>query len=272
MLVAESKDSGSLARMDGLIPANMAQAMDLAQVLATSTMIPEAYRGKPGDVLSAMYMGLEVGLKPMQALKNIAVINGRPALFGDALLAVIKTKPDYEYVNEQFDETKMQATCVAKRRGEPEVVRTFSLEDAKKAGLDKKSGPWSQYPKRMLAMRARAFALRDTFPHHLAGIHVAEEVQDIPERDVTPPAPVQALPAPESRTEAVKQMLQKSTSQAEAQGDQKTEQIAALTKKLAECKTSADLAKWAEESADLPEEVKAAVRPEFNKRKKELAK
>ena len=54
------------------------------------------------------------------------------------------------------------------------------MEDAKRAGLYGKQGPWQQYPKRMLQMRARAWALRDVFPDVLRGVHVAEEAQDLP--------------------------------------------------------------------------------------------
>ena len=71
-------------------------------------------------------------------------------------------------------------TCTVKRRGEPEQSRTFTDEDAKAAGLKGKAGPWTQYPKRMRQMRARAFALRDVFPDVLRGLPVAEEVMDAP--------------------------------------------------------------------------------------------
>lgn len=264
----------ALTTMDGLVPTNMQQAMDLAQVLATSTIIPKEYQNKPGDVMAAMVMGADVGLKPMQALKSIAVINGKPSLYGDALLAVIKTKPDYEYVSEEFDDEKMVATCRAKRRGEPEVVRTFSKDDATKAALWGKTGPWTSYPKRMLQMRARGFAMRDTFAHHLSGISLAEEVQDIPEKDITPTP--EALPAPESRTDAVKAAMKAANplpvADAEIVTDGTPKMIENLKAKLAECKTLEDLQKWVDASADLPDEVKNAVRPDFNKRQKELKK
>lgn len=77
------------------------------------------------------------------------------------------------------------AVCRVKRRGESEEVRTFSMDDAKVAGLLGKSGPWTQYPKRMRQMRARAFALRDVFPDVLRGMPIAEEVMDIPQAGVT---------------------------------------------------------------------------------------
>jgi hypothetical protein len=162
-------------------PQNLREALELANLIAHSGMTPKDFAGNPGAVLVAMQMGAEVGLTPMAAIQNIAVVNGRPSLWGDAMLAVVLAHPECEDVEETLDETAMTAKCVAKRRGRTPVVRTFSQEDAKKAGLWGKAGPWTNYPKRMLQMRARAFALRDSFPDALRGISMAEEVQDIPQ-------------------------------------------------------------------------------------------
>ena len=161
-----------------LSPQTFEQAMKFSHMLADSDLVPKDFRGKPGNCLIAMQWGSELGLKPLQALSNIAVVNGRAALWGDAVIALVRSSPLCEYVQESDD--GHTATCRAKRRGEPEQVVTFSMDDAKQAGLAGKQGPWSQYPKRMRQMRARAFALRDVFPDVLRGMPVAEEVQDMP--------------------------------------------------------------------------------------------
>src|SRR3546814_9342787 len=71
------------------------------------------------------------------------------------------------------------ATCRLVRKGrETPIIRTFSMDDEKKAGLAGKQGPWSQYPQRMRQMRARAWAMRDGFADVLTGIGIAEEVRD----------------------------------------------------------------------------------------------
>lgn len=160
-----------------LSPQTFEQALTFAKYLADSDMVPKNFHGKPGDCLIAMQWGMEVGLKPLQALQNIAVINGRPSLWGDAIIALVRSSPLCEYVVEV--QTDALATCRVKRRGEAEEVRTFSMEDAKKAGLTGKAGPWTQYPKRMMQMRARAFAMRDVFPDVLKGLHSAEESMDL---------------------------------------------------------------------------------------------
>ncbi|AYJ74310.1 hypothetical protein NX868_10430 [Burkholderia thailandensis] len=171
-----------------LSPRSLEQAMQLANILADSSIVPKDFIGKPGNVLVAIQWGMELGLKPMQAMQNIAVINGRPSLWGDALLALVLASPVCEYVQEW--EENGTAFIKVKRRGKPEDVQSFSDDDAKKAGLIGKQGPWAQYPQRMKKMRARAFALRDNFADVLKGIAVAEEVMDIEpvERDITPRA------------------------------------------------------------------------------------
>ena len=160
------------------------QAMEYAKLIAESDLAPKDYRGKPGNALIAMQFGAEVGLKPMQAIQNIAVINGRPALWGDAMLAIVLASPLCEYVNERQENGI--AYCTTKRKGDDkEYTYDFSMADAKTAGLVGKAGPWTQYPERMLQMRARGFCLRDKYPDVLKGIAMREEVQDYVV-DVTP--------------------------------------------------------------------------------------
>jgi len=162
-----------------LVPENLEQAMKLAEIMANSDMVPKDFHGKPGNVLVAVQMGGELGLPPTQALQNIAVINGRPSLWGDAALAVVQGHPKFVSIKEWHDTDADAAVCVIVRKGEEPHTVTFSRLDAQDAGLLTKSGPWKQYPKRMMQMRARSFALRDKFADALKGISIAEEARDI---------------------------------------------------------------------------------------------
>ena len=170
-----------------LVPTSLTEAKEFATLISKSDMVPKDYKEKPSNVLVAIQMGMELGLPPMQALQNIAVINGRPAVWGDAMLALVRSNAACDWVKETItgDGDKMVATCSIQRRGDPEpTTRTFTVDDAKKAGLWSKEGPWKNYPKRMLQMRARSWACRDAFPDALRGIGMVEEVQDI--RDMGP--------------------------------------------------------------------------------------
>jgi hypothetical protein len=187
-----------------LSPRSLAEAMEFAKIIASSDMVPKDYINKPGNVLVAVQTGAELGLKPMQSLQGISVINGRPSVWGDAMRALVISHPEFEDLIEDKQDT--YCTVTLKRRGRSAVITTFNMEDAKKAGLAGKQGPWQTAPKRMLQMRAFAFAARDLFADALKGIKSTEELRDYPsgdedrtERDITPAsaqaAPAAALPA-----------------------------------------------------------------------------
>jgi hypothetical protein len=192
----------------GFAPATLTEAVTFSEMLSNSNMVPKAYQGKPQDILVCVQWGMEMGLAPMQALQNIAVINGKPSVYGDAMMALVQASPVCEDVEEYFENEGTPnpvAVCVAKRKGRKPVTAKFSVEDAKRAGLWAKQGPWSAYPKRMMQMRARGFALRDAFPDVLKGLISAEEAQDYPDeakprpaKDITPRNPLDmvAKPAP----------------------------------------------------------------------------
>ena len=163
-------------------PKSTAEAMELAKTLASSQLIPKAFQQRPGDVFVAMMWSHSLGIPIVQGLQGIAVINGKPSLYGDALLAVCMGSGQMADIEETVtgNADNLTATCKVTRRGKPTpVVSTFSIADARAAGLLGKPGPWKQYTSRVLKMRARAFALRDAFPDVLSGIASAEEMQDV---------------------------------------------------------------------------------------------
>jgi hypothetical protein len=181
-------------RSTPLSPTTFAEAERFAQMMAKSTMVPPDYRGKPENIMFAMQFGAELGLSPLQSVQSISNINGKWAVYGDALLAIVLASPLCEDVIERLDgeEDNLRAICEARRRGAAPKIQMFSVADAKKASLWGKQGPWTQYPRRMLQWRARGFALRDAFPDLLRGVITVEEARDIPESgmvDVTPTAP-----------------------------------------------------------------------------------
>lgn len=156
--------------------------MQLADKLSKSGLVPEAYKGKPNNVLVAIQWGMEIGLTPMRSLQSIAIIGGKPSIYGDELLGLVKSHPAFRGCEEKLDEKTMVATCTIKRdvAGEIEVTeRTFSKDDAVKSKLWERN-VWKSYPKRMLQHRARGFAIRDAFPDAIKGIITYEELRDYP--------------------------------------------------------------------------------------------
>lgn len=175
--------------MQAMMPRTFDDVWRMSQMIADSDLAPKDYRGKPGNVMLAWQSGVELGItSPMQAIQNIAVINGRPTVWGDMMLAICRAAPAWSEADFQEwiegEGMAMTAHCTVRRRPNGNVAHyTFSAQDAQDASLLNKQGPWQQYKKRMLQMRARSFALRDTFTPELKGIRMAEE-----ERDITPDA------------------------------------------------------------------------------------
>ena len=206
----------------GLALQTFDDAFRFAKMVAASEFAPKDFKGKPESCLLAIQHGSEVGLSPMQSLQSIAVINGRPTIWGDAALALVQSSPVCEYVREytEGEGDNLTAVCEAKRRGypAPTVVR-FSVADAKKAGLWGKSGPWQSYGSRMLSLRARGFALRNAFADALRGLITAEEAQDYPTPEpAREPVVVRPkFPSTESRPAAVERAHAPATAAAIAQ-------------------------------------------------------
>jgi hypothetical protein len=171
----------STQRAGGLALQSFDDAFRFAKMVAASDFAPKDFRGKPESCMLAIQHGSEVGLSPMQSLQSIAVINGRPTIWGDAALALVQSSSQCLYVREytEGEGDNLTAVCEVQRRGYPQpTVAKFSVADAKKASLWGKTGPWSQYPSRMLGLRARGFALRNAFADALRGLITAEEAQD----------------------------------------------------------------------------------------------
>lgn len=193
-------------------PTNMDEAMNLATTLAGSGMVPAFYENKPKAILVAMMWSHTLGIPLIQGLQYIAVINGRPCMYGDGLLAVVRASGLLQDIKEEVIETpdkKLVATCTVWRKGtQTPVSNSFSQDDAIKAGRWNNTPTWKGYPKRMLKMRARAYSLRDAFPDVLTGMASAEEQEDIidivPNEKAAAPEPAKPkMPrrkAPEKKT------------------------------------------------------------------------
>lgn len=202
---------------------NLGEAYVVAELLIRAGWAPKGCT-LDGAVVSIM-QGKKLGLDPMTSLQGIASINGRPSLWGDVLVAVVKASGLVEDEKIEYlpDTKSVQGVrYTVKRKGIPTpTVGFFSMALAKQAGLLGK-GTWQTSPIRMLLHRARTFALRDAFPDVLKGLASAEEELDaarggavrpavmldeaVPEADAVPEveapkprrkrAPASALPPP----------------------------------------------------------------------------
>jgi hypothetical protein len=165
-----------------LVPEDIEGVFRLSKFIMVAKMQP---RGVENESQMALMLvaGFELGLSLGQILKGMMIVNNRPSVWGDVAMAlVIRSSLCADFAEFSTGEgDQLVATCAVKRKGWAEggIARTFSVADAKKAGLWGKTGPWTNYPKRMLQMRARGYAIRDAFADLLGGLDIIEEVMDI---------------------------------------------------------------------------------------------
>jgi hypothetical protein len=161
-------------KISGIVPTTIEEVFRLAQAISKSGLAPSTLR-TPEALTVAIMQGMELGLPPMLSINKIAVINGRPALWGDGVPALLWSRGFKlrEWMSELAQPT---AFCEVTRPDGTKIERCFSETDARKAGLWGKAGPWQQYPSRMLQMRARGLAARDGAADALSGLYLQEEL------------------------------------------------------------------------------------------------
>lgn len=216
---------GTRTMDNGLGALTYGELWQFATQLAETQFVPDTFRGKPADVMAAVLYGHELGVKPLTALQGIAIINGRPAVWGDLMMAIVQAHPAYEWHKEQWDEATLTAHFWIKRQGNPEVHHTqWSQTDTNRAGFGGKQ-TYKSFPQRMHRHRARQHACQNMFADALKGLAAAElaedfivdvtpidEIKETPVAVVEQTAVVAALPAHDAPmptvTDAVLEQLQ----------------------------------------------------------------
>ena len=170
----------------GLVVSNLNEVFKLSVFMIQASLVPSSYRdqsGKidPNKVSLAILKGLELGLKPLQAVQKMYVVNGSPVVWGDAVIGLILSTGQLEDISEVYtgEADTLEAQCSLKRKGVASpVTKTFSVQEAKDAGLMGK-GTWKQYTKDLLMYKARSRAARTLFADVLSGMYVEGDLEAV---------------------------------------------------------------------------------------------
>lgn len=151
------------------------------ETLAKSSMIPIHLRQKPQDVFAILVMGQELGIKPMQALNSINVIQGKPTISPQLMIAMIKSRLPEAII--KITSANGSVKCyTARSKDDLEsgmfYESTWDMTKAKAMGLAQKDN-YIKQPETMFRWRAVAESCRVTFPDILMGMYAPEEFQDI---------------------------------------------------------------------------------------------
>lgn len=175
------------------IPANMEDAWRTSELLARASIIPEALRGKPHDVLVAVLTGAELGISPMQALREVYVVKGRPFIASLLRVALIRQSPEC-LAWQLIESTPKRATFRTQRRGDlAPTTMSFTIEEAEAMGLVAQNPRYRTDPALQLRRRCAGRLIDEVYPDIIRGVGAREDVEEEPEVQATGPATVRQL-------------------------------------------------------------------------------
>jgi hypothetical protein len=171
----------------------------MAATLLASGMLPQILK-QPAQVIAIMLKSYELGVPPMEGLSGIAVIQGKPTVSPQLMLALIERSGAGSITI--LEREAHQSVVEAHRRGRKPVVFLFTFEDAKKLGLAGKDNYLKQ-PAVMLQWRNVAAAARAVFPDVISGLYTPDEMgvdiqilEDGTQEIITVSEPQEAMPNP----------------------------------------------------------------------------
>lgn len=239
-------------------PQNITEARDLASTLAKASMVPSSFRGNPADVMAVVMAGAELGLMPMQSLRGIVMIEGKPTLSADAMGALVMARRDVCEWLRCVKTDGESAEYETQRKGHPKpTVFRFTIGEAAAAGL-KGKGNWSKYPAAMLRARALSGICRMVYPDLLMGVYDPEELE--------------VKPMGEARLEYTPSTAPRASPPQVAEFREEPSALTLFTAELAKCTTVAEMeAAWKASGKGTDEEqAKKAVA--YRLRKEEIQK
>lgn len=166
-------------------------AMQAAEMLATSSMVPTTYQNNPGSCFIALNTALRLRMDPLMIMQNLYVVQGRPSWSGQFAIALVNICPKFELTWFEFRNGQdFQAgvrMCAQLKTGQ-QVYGTWITPEMVKA--EKWGNKWQTMPEQMYQYRAAAFFARTNCPEALFGLSVEGEAEDMVDKsqpDIKPP-------------------------------------------------------------------------------------
>jgi len=185
-------------------------AWRVANMFATSTMVPEQFQGNTANCMIALNYAHRTGLDPFMLMQKMYVIHGKPSIETQLQIALFNKSPRYTALKFNVNENKTSCTAYATeiRTGEVVTGPEVTIEMAKKEGwYQKKMSKWQTMPELMLRYRAAAFFIRLYAPETTLGMYSVEEMMDITDKIPQEKLPTKRKgldinPEPDSRPES----------------------------------------------------------------------
>jgi hypothetical protein len=193
----------AVRRVQSLEPQTVDEARELTREAVASRLYQVT---SPESALMIVLTGRDLGLSLTQSLRSVYVVNGKPVISSDAMVAAIRKSglcATWRVVESTINSCTIETRRVEEEQPESE---TFTLDDAKRAGLDRKE-VWRAWPKEMLRHRCAAALARRVYPDVILGCYVPGEIDDPPVEpmrvEVTPSKPSRSKLSDEDKAERV---------------------------------------------------------------------
>jgi len=237
---------------------DFAMMKEMASMAVASGLIPSSIN-TPQKALIIMMKGREINIPPMMALSHISVINGKPCMSAELMLAKI-----YENVPNAIIDltstTDTECVIIAQRPGGAKTRFSFTIEDARVAGLLGK-GPWKTYPAAMLRARAISAMARALFPDAINGVSYTPEelganveIDDAGNETVKDVTPAPVVPKPDFSKPEVSAKMEQAPKSVQNEVIEHTEDPLFTAEEIAEV-NAATMATKATEEPLLPNEA-----------------
>lgn len=175
-------------------PHTFTAAMQMADALSKSTIIPRDYQGNPSNCLIAVEISSRMNASPMMVMQHLFVVNGRPAWSSQWIVAMInqsrkyKTELQYEFGYAPEDGSLSCYAWAIDQQGHRVEGPKITMKMAEAEGwLNKNGSKWKTMPQVMIQYRAASFFGRKNCPDMIMGIYSREEVLDMDLDESAPP-------------------------------------------------------------------------------------
>ena len=159
------------------IPSDLERFRTVGYWLSLAESGSESEKAKGAAAALRLFYANELGLPPLAAAE-LSVIKGR-LFVGAKLLRAMAAERGYRLLKIDSSDESCTAAVVDQETGEELGRTTFTMQDAKRAGLVRNGSAWATHPARMLWARASKFALDDYAPAVTMGIHTDDERPEI---------------------------------------------------------------------------------------------
>lgn len=179
------------------------QTARVANMLSKSTIVPEAYRGKPEDCFIAVEMAARMNTSPIFIMQNLYVVKGKPSWAGQACMAMITSCGKFRNVKHVYTGTRgtddRGCYVTAERISDGEVLQGTEVTIKMATGEGWMSNSkWKNMPEQMLGYRAASFFARMFCPEAMMGLQTTEEIYD-----ADPVMPVAEAPSAANLSSAI---------------------------------------------------------------------